>query len=141
MWAPERLQLSQHCPSMAVYHKALQVLLHMVPHGWQLPQPSCPTTGCSSGPSCSYRISPWAIPPSGLIHCCPVGSPMAASGDLCGARGLYWDGLLLCRPLLDYKELLCSRSTSCSGHGCRATSLSFLIPLSQLLLHSSFSLP
>jgi len=25
---------------------------------------------------------PWAVPPLGLIHCCPMGSSMAAHGDL-----------------------------------------------------------
>ena len=42
-WASQRLQLSQHNPSMAPYCRTHPsgTALHG-PHGWQLPQPSCP---------------------------------------------------------------------------------------------------
>ena len=48
---------------------------------------SCPTVGCSlqsAAPAwaCSCRGSVWTEAPSGPIHCCFVGSCMAARGDL-----------------------------------------------------------
>ena len=49
-----------------------------VPTGGSSPSPLAPLLSCI----CSYGGSPWAVPPSGLIHCCTMGSSMAACGDL-----------------------------------------------------------
>ena len=48
---------------------------------------------------------PQAVPPSGLIHCCTVSSSVAAWGDLlCAVLMHCRDSLLLCRPLLGYRN-------------------------------------
>lgn len=58
--------------------------LWVPPHRLQL-QPGAAPAGC-----------PWAVPPSGFIHCCTMGSSMTAHGDL-----------LLLVPM-GYSETACS---------------------------------
>lgn len=66
-WASHRLQLSKHCSSASLYHRAHTS--ETAPdqfHGWQLTQSSCSTMGSSPQPAalawgCSCRCSPWAI--------------------------------------------------------------------------------
>jgi len=87
-WASHSLQLSKHCSKTALYHST-----H--PSGTappQLPQAVAPpsllphcrflSVACSFSPGCSCGGSLWAVPLSGHIHCCPVGSSMALQGDL-----------------------------------------------------------
>lgn len=70
------------------------------PHRWQLPQTSYSTavvsTSCSSGLGLLQLQPPW-----GHIHCCTMGSSMAACGDL-----------------------LCLMPMGCSGTGCSTMGLS-----------------
>jgi len=93
----------------------LQALLPMAPNRQWLPHCGLLSMGCSSGPGCSCRILP-GVHPSCLIHCCTVGSSIAARGDLLhavyvGCRG---DSLLLHGPLLGCRQLLlCTWNTSC----------------------------
>ena len=58
--------------------------------------------GCISDPGLLVEGYPCAVPPPGLIHCCTVGSSMAARGDVfhvvpvgrrgmaCSSVGLSW---------------------------------------------------
>ena len=80
----------------------LWALLHTGPHSQQLPQPSCLTAGFSLQTAAPAQCAPWAVPPSGLIHCYTTDSSMAACGDLlhmlpmacrgtaCSTTGLSW---------------------------------------------------
>ena len=119
----------------------LWALLHMGPHGQQLPQPSCRTVDCSSQAATPAWAAPVAVSmgcatfrPHPLLHCGLLRGCMWRSAPCC-AHGLQGDDLLLHGPLLGCWELLlCAWRTSCTDLGpCRSASLSFLIPLSQLL--------
>jgi len=120
------------------------------PHKQQLPWSSCPPRAPLQGMqlqpgACTCRGSPWAVLPPGLIHCCTVVSSKGCTwrSALCGARGLVaappWTspGLLQGASAPHLQHLL----PFCTGLGdCMAVSHTFLIPLSQLLLCSRFSL-
>ena len=98
--ASHRLWCFKGCSSMAPYHRAhpssTAPALQHCPYRWQLPQPSCPTTGRSPQAAALARAQLlWGLSmgcmPSGHILCCIVGSSMSAQGDLCilpaGCRG------------------------------------------------------
>lgn len=78
----------------------------MGPHGQQLPEPSCHTAAPLW--ASSYVGSAWAMPPSGLIHCCPVGSSMDVMwrSTPCGTWGQQGDCLHLHGLPLGCRELL-----------------------------------
>jgi len=89
----------------------------MDPRWQQHLQLSCPTMVFSAWnaalPSgCTCGVFPWALPPSGLIHCCPMGSSMAAQGDLlCLQAAGGWPAPPWSSPVLQ-EFLLYARSTS-----------------------------
>jgi len=59
-WASHRLQLSKHCSNMALYHRVHPLWLHCsstASHGWQLPQPSCPSVGSSPWAGAPVKVS------------------------------------------------------------------------------------
>ena len=74
----------------------LQELLHTVPMDSSSPSPSAslwaPLHGCHSKSGLFLWGSPWTAAPPGLIHCCIMGSSIAARGDLLHTvpMGLSW---------------------------------------------------
>ena len=89
-----------------------QALTHTGHHRWQFPLPSCP----SKGPSPQAATLSWAAPAGLSMGYASFRShPLLPCGLLCGftgrpsphsALGLQGDGLLIHRPLLDFRELL-----------------------------------
>lgn len=90
---PSGLLICWSSPSTAPW-PILWALLHTDPQGWQILQPWAALDG-SLFPARDLLLwgHPWAVPPSGLIHCCPMGSSMAICRDLfhtvsVGCRGM-----------------------------------------------------
>ena len=122
-WISHRLQLSNHCsPQLCTMGPTHPALLPMALHGQQIPQAFLPHRSLLSRaaalPEGLLQGSPWAVPPSGLTHCCPEGSPMSTCGDLlcvypmdCREQAA-GKSLLLHGPLLGCREpLFCTWSS------------------------------
>ena len=131
-WASHRLQLSQHLSNVGLYHGAQPSGVCCSSTG---PRSPCWGSPLAVAPSAVSIAAPWALPwlPVELYSAwCPWAagvqpSPLWASPGLQGTSALCLDHLL---------------PSSCTDlDGCRAVSLPFLTPISQLLLPISVSLP
>jgi len=99
---------------------------------WIEVRTSCPTLGFS------LQVAAPAAP-SGLSYCCTMGSSMTAHEDLLwGLPTPPWTSSVLQGASLHLEQLSAEGGRDLGIW--RAVSLTFLSPLSQLLLHSSFSL-
>lgn len=114
-------------------------------NGWQLPQSSCPTTGCSPQPAAPAQALPLQVLSMGctyfrsyaLLHHGLFQGCMWRSAPY-GAHALQGNSLLHCGPLLSRWELLHAWSTSCLPSALTLVAAGlflphFLTPLSQLL--------
>ena len=100
-----------------------------------------PHRGPQLRPGTLMREYPQTKAPSGCVHGGILRGRAGRSAPR-GAHTLPRDGPLLRGPLPGRRELLpCARSSSCADLGPPGRSLPSLTPLSQLLLHSSSSLP
>lgn len=140
IWAFHGQQLFKYCSKMDPYHRAHTSGADWSSdgtHGWQLPQPSCPTAASlhrmQLQPGVLLWEYPWAVPPPGLIHCCPMGYSVAAWGDLLCEMPVSWKGMVCSSTGLSWSaeasapawNSICLPPALTST--CRAVSLPFLI--------------